>query len=170
MHMETTINRLFEAVRAVRQAASNFVPVVFWMNKDGEVAMVLAANEDGSSDLSGAVRAASEMLREAEGKPEWMAVAVDAYGRIVDRNIEDTPSQAGLLDLRFQSGDEKVVEQLMLFLADPAKETVVYRQVYRYTPVDGWEWDDIEHMVDPILPDKVLMQQIRDSVTAAQAE
>ena len=147
------IPMLFELMRAAREQADSFVPVLFWLNSEGDLAMALAPqNDDG---LPGAVQEAAAVLTDMEGPPLWIGVALDAYGRAAETLPDGSIIPAGSLDQRFTDGDPATVEQLMLFLASPETPAVIpiYRQVYRFTPVDGWEWDDIEEVLDSVLPD-----------------
>ena len=155
---EDMVVHLFTLARAAREASRMFVPIVFWMNQDGEVSMVLAPH-DNDGGLPTAFRGASGMLLEAEGFPVWVAMAVDAYGRLTDADEFEGGERigAGTLDARFWDGDGRVVEQIMIIIASPNDTARVYRQVYRYTPVDGWEWDAEERIIFPVLPDQDLL-------------
>jgi len=145
---------LLEAGRIARERDVAFSPILAWQAVDGTAGFTMVKHHGG-----GLVMAVDEVLgalEEMYGPPAWFSVTVDAYGRIANHETNLDPDD--LRDL-FAAGDWQVVEQLMVLVA--ARGSVgVWRQVYRHTPVDGWEWDEPEYMLNPVLPDNVLVEAL----------
>jgi hypothetical protein len=156
------VNYLFAAAQRARETTAVFVPLLMWMSRDGMGGLTALAHEPGG--LPAAVDAGLDMVEEHYLHPVWFAVVVDAYGRITDPT--DTTVVAEELSDRFVMGDPVVVEQLMLFIAFEG-QVRVWRRVYRNTPVDGWEWDDAELMVNPVLPANGLREVLESHASTA---
>lgn len=155
------VQHLFAAAKATREGASVFSPLLMWMGHDGVGGLTALIHESGG--LPGAVDAGLNMVEEVYGPPAWFSVVVDAYGRVTDPGEEVTAEE---LSDRFVMGDPVIVEQLMLFIAYEG-QVRVWRRVYRNTPVDGWEWDDAELMLQPVLPTSgALMEVLRRHTTS----
>lgn len=140
------VHYLFTAAKATREGTVTFVPLLMWMSRDGTGGLTALTHDDGGLPI--AVDAGLDMVEEHYGQPAWFAVCVDAYGRVTDPR-EDVSAEE--LSDRFVMGDPVVVEQLMLFIAFEGMVRV-WRRVYRKTATDGWEWDDAQLMLDPVLP------------------
>jgi len=142
---------LFAVARSVRESTAVFVPLLLWHGAAGG-GMTMLAHEAGG--LPAAVDAGLDMVNEHYGPPAWFAVCVDAYGRVTD------PAEGGIsaddLSDRFVMGDEHVVEQLMMFIAMDGVR--VWRQVYRNSLTDGWEYSEPEMMLNPIFPNEDLIR------------
>lgn len=150
------MRHLFAAGRAAREVLDPFVPILVWHN-DGDTGMtpLYYAGEVGIAVAAG--DALDTLHGITTGPLVWFAVIVDAYGRITEE-----PDSVAADDLgdRFLLGDTRVVEQLMA-LVGYGGEVRLWRQVYRNTVVDGWEWDDPEWMVNPVLPDNGLLDVLQ---------
>jgi len=98
--------------------------------------------------------AVQRVLVEIPLKPEIIFVINDAYGVRMPINMDDKArayeeaqialGEIGLrvpLSRRFAEGDPRVSEQLTV-TALSAVRSVSIVQVYRWTPVDKWEWDE----------------------------
>jgi len=145
---------LLATARAVRERVDPFVPLLAWQGGDGGSLLVMLPHDpDDPGGLALAVRAALDVLEAERGRAVWFAVVVDAYGRAA--GPADGVAAGDLGDL-FRGGDPGVVEQLMMLMARGGASEV-WRQVYRWTPVDGWEWDDGVERIVPVLPDMDLL-------------
>jgi hypothetical protein len=91
-------------------------------------------------------------LRSTGIRPTSMVIMSDAYYELV-HGVDDAPS-AGSLGERFRQGDPKVKEALNTVILS-SDVSVMVKQVYRWTPVDGWEWDEPEVLYDPDAPGPV---------------
>lgn len=137
---------LLEAGRIARERPEPFAPILAWQSASGEAGFTLVKNYLGG--LPEAVDEVLGALEELYGPPSWFSVTVDAYGRVAGPSSSLEPDD--LRDL-FAAGDWEVVEQLMVLIAAQGSVSV-WRQVYRHTPADGWEWDSAEYMLNPVLP------------------
>jgi hypothetical protein len=125
---------LLVPARAAREHADVFLPIVVWQQTDGgSPLLMMCAPVIGvmGEDISFAF---AEII-ERYGPPVWFAVIADAYAKTAHMEGAEPP-----LAEAFKGGDPAVMEQLVMVFASHAG-IKMYRQVYRYTPVDGWEWD-----------------------------
>ena len=150
----TAAQALFAAGRTVRETSEPFVPVLIWRADDGETGITALTGTTRTGVAGAADRALTDLPAVAGSGPEWFALLIDAYGRIADDN--DSARAEELAD-RFLLGDTAVVEQLIALVAHRGR-LLMWRQVYRHTPADGWEWDDLQWMMHPILPDDGLLE------------
>ena len=148
------VPELLAAAREARERFDNFAPILTWQAEDGTAGFTMVKHSAGG--LPSAVDEVLTALEAMYGPPAWFAVTVDAYGRIADQQHEPNLRPDDLSNL-FAAGDWAVVEQLMLMVARSG-HVGVWRQVYRHTLVDGWEWDDPEYMLNPVLPDNGLLE------------
>lgn len=133
--MEPDRDALLGMARNLREGNETFVPMIAWQPRSGPVVMACVSGDGTIDEVMGQ---ALPKLREDFGDPEWFAVAADTYGRNSDADDQVPP---GSLGEAFQNGDPLVTEQVVLLVAEATGITGV-RQTYRYTPVEGWEWDD----------------------------
>lgn len=138
---------LLETGRELRERMKQMVPTLFWQGDGGTAEYAAVAAQPGG--LSVALDGALTELRSERGRPSWFGVLLDAYGRISTVRSEDHIQPEELPD-RFAAGDIAVVEQLILLIGTEARATA-WRQVYRWTPGDGWEWDEKQYMLEPVL-------------------
>lgn len=148
------VQRMFHAAREAVEASAVFLPMVMWSTEGNEGIVALAGIHGG---VSGALDGALDMVTSMYGELTGFAVLVDAYGRITDAEEGIDPDD--LAD-RFTMGDPGVVEQMMLLVAHEG-EIRVWRQVYRYTPVDGWEWEHPQLMSHAVLPESGLLETVK---------
>jgi hypothetical protein len=70
--------------------------------------------------------------------PKWIAVTIDAYVDLQalkgEREVTKRPREA------FNDGEPGVAECMYVKLSSDDSVLVAY-QPYRWSPVDGWEWD-----------------------------
>jgi hypothetical protein len=137
---------LLETGRALRERMKRMVPTLFWQGDGGQEFAAVAHAEGG---LPSALDAALTGLRAEHGPPAWFGVLLDAYGRISTVRSEEHIQPEELAD-RFAAGDGAVVEQLILLIGTESRVTA-WRQVYRWTPGDGWEWEGPQYMLEPVL-------------------
>lgn len=126
---------LFAPARAAREHTDVFLPIVVWQQVEEESPLLLLCGPVLGTMGEDIAFAFAEIMSRY-GRPVWFAVIADAYARTA--YTEGAPLS---LSEAFGDGDPSVVEQLVLVCA--SREGVrMLRQVYRYTPVDGWEWDE----------------------------
>lgn len=147
--MDSTIAETLALARAIREAATPstpFTPTIIWEPAAGDTVLHLVTRLTGN--IAADLGSVFQQLRETYGDPVWFAIHLDAYAR-------ETPDPAppegrpavGTLESAFKLGDMSIVEQLVTIHIDPAeRELTMIRQVYRYTPVDGWEWNSPQRM------------------------
>ena len=127
---------LLVPVRAVRESVEHFFPIVFWAPPSASVPVMTLVPPVRGTLLDDLPPIIAELLS-VLGPPAWFAVAFDSYA------TNDDSVAAGSLEEAFLGGHPSVVEQIVLAVVS-ADSLDSYRQVYRCTPVDGWEWDDVE--------------------------
>jgi len=143
MFLSEPVEDLLKVVRLLREDQDVFAPMITWQPKAGEpiVAHLTSLTGDTKTDLDQAF----QQLRDMTGAPEWFAVTLDSYAR--DGAPEDLE---GTLEEAFLAGDMQVIEQMVtIFMTPGTGELVMVRQVYRNTPVDGWEWDSPQIVESP---------------------
>lgn len=152
------VQHLFVVGRVTRETLDPFVPCLIWQTADDDTGMTpLYRTPD--TGIGVAVDNALRDLPVALGHPVvWFAVLVDSYGRITT-DTDDHIDADDLTD-RFILGDPAVVEQLMALVAYDG-EVRIWRQVYRHSISDGWEWESPEWMAHPVLPDNGLLDIMR---------
>jgi len=139
--MNPNEDQLFGMARKLREDNDQFIPVVTYQPKGGDAPVIACVTHGGG--LVETMSQALPMLREQFGPAEWFAVTADSYAKVGDTNIEP-----GALAEAFMMGDPGVVEQLVVMIAEEDGRLSTFRQVYRHTPVDGWEWDKPEIFTD----------------------
>lgn len=149
------VDQLLLVARGVRERTDTFTPLITWQPVTGGPAVMTTADE--SDTLTGSFDDSFNRLRKLTGPPDWFAVTLDAYAR--DQEGDQPKPEPGALHEAFTNGDPSVVEQMVVILMDPtAGDLLMARQVYRWTPVDGWEWDEPQ-MVDS--PDDAVCTAVR---------
>jgi hypothetical protein len=136
------VEELLSTVRDMREALPVFRPVVIWQPHDDDPLVVTI--EGSTGNVSTDLNEAFGRVRELAGPPEWFAVALDSYAR--DNDPDGVP---GSLEEAFLNGDMTVVEQVVVIVQSPESGLTMFRQIYRNTPVDGWEWDEPQLVTDP---------------------
>ena len=126
----------------MQQEGGDFSPMVIFVPKLGKPMMAVMAGEGRLPDQLAVLL---EDMRSQLGPAQWIAVTTDAYTKQVE---DPTGFVPGSLEAAFKAGDPHVTEQMMVVLRQRNKPTEVAGQAYRYTPVDGWEWDPPEVMYD----------------------
>lgn len=144
------INQLFTVARNIRQQTDTFPPIVTWQPINGGPAITTSIEE---TDIdAGNFDTTFNRLRKLTGPPDWFAITLDAYAR--EQPHGQPRPEPDTLRHAFLDGDPHVVEQLVIIFKDPDDDDLImFRQVYRYTPVDGWEWDPpqiVDHPDDAI--------------------
>lgn len=143
-----TVEALLYAARNSREehGAENFwAPIIVYTSKtNGEALAMLAADEPVPQQLVVALIQLQQML----GPAAWIAFTGDTYASFIPTEEVSilTPKESrerfGIdLEEEFKKGSERVVEMMMVLLASP-EGIAGGSQQYRYTPVDGWEWDE----------------------------
>jgi hypothetical protein len=147
------VRELLAFARAAKESLDIFLPVMMWRGEDGEGGFAVMPGR--MQELAGAVADLRGTVEHVQGPHMMYAVVVDGYGRT--HHTSDAPVGPGDLGEMFHAGDPVVVEQLMVLTAGRGMQGVrAWRQVYRHTPVDGWEWDAVEYLKRPVLPDTEL--------------
>lgn len=77
------------------------------------------------------------------GEVSWALLHTDSYAREVPEEEDLSNYQRGENERLFLAGSTQVREALQTILLTD-DETVTIQQSYKYTPVDGWEWDEPE--------------------------
>jgi hypothetical protein len=102
------------------------------------------------------VEAAGETL----GLLEWVAVVAEAYMQVYDKNEDETQEDFEarmnkrrdephvLLEPLFKDGDPSVKEAITITGFYPGGQYSI-TGTFRWTPVDGYEWDDPRETNDP---------------------
>ena len=136
MTLDGPVEELLMVARMLREGQDVFAPMITWQPAAGEplVAHLTSLTGDTKADLDQAFG----QLRDMTGAPEWFAVTLDSYAR--DGSPDDF--EAASLEEAFLAGDMKVIEQVVtIFMTPDTGELIMIRQIYRHTPVDGWEWE-----------------------------
>jgi hypothetical protein len=148
---------MLEVARHMRERSNVLTPTLIWTSQDGTSGYTMIPHAVGG--MPDALDQMLTALDDEYGPPAWFAIILDAYGRIADAEHEPDLRPEDLGDL-FTMGDEAVVEQLVLVIAAEDRITS-WRQVYRYTPVDGWEWENPQFMANPVLNQNLMTVVLR---------
>lgn len=144
MFLSEPVEDLLKVVRLLREDQDVFTPMVTWHPEDG--APIVAHLTESTGDTKTDLDTAFQQLRDLTGPPEWFAVTLDSYSR--DGTAEEMEDIS--LEEAFLQGDMRVIEQMVTIFMTPSEgELVMIRQVYRHTPVDGWEWDSPQLVESP---------------------
>ena len=145
MILDDPVEELLLVARMLREDNDIFAPMIIWQPVAGGervVAHLTSITGDTKQDLDEAFK----QLRDVTGAPEWFAVTLDSYARDGDPD----ELEASSLEEAFLQGDMKVVEQMVtIFMTPGTGELVMIRQIYRNTPVDGWEWNEPQVVDSP---------------------
>ena len=144
MILSDPVQELLLVARMMREGQTVFAPMITWQPAAGDplVAHLTSLTGDTKTDLDRAF----QQLRDMTGPPEWFAVTLDSYAR--DGDADDM--EAATLEEAFLQGDMRVVEQMVtIFMTPGTGELVMVRQVYRFLPSDGWEWDSPQVVESP---------------------
>jgi hypothetical protein len=153
MTLDAPLDNILAVARHMRENNDHFIPTIVWQPHNGEsVIATLTPINDNDDDEDGTdLDAVFHELRTVIGDPEWFTISLDAYAR--DDDTPGTPAEPpapGELEAAFAAGDMTVVEELVTIHVEMHSRTLtMYRQIYRYTPVDGWEWEDPEIVESP---------------------
>lgn len=142
----TVVANLLAFAREMRERTDPFPPMVTWQpveaNGGGPFLIVI----DGSTgDTATDLGEAFAHMRDLAGPPEWVAVTLDSYAREHDPSTDPSTLAAA-----FKGGDMSVMEQMVVIVKHVGDDIRMIRQVYRHTPVDGWEWDREEYLDDSL--------------------
>ena len=142
------VQEVFGLARILRERVEPFAPMVVWRAIDGESGLMPLMHKTGElpNAIEGAIR---ELITLFGDRFSWISIVTDAYGRVAHEDEPLKPEELGDL---FVLGDQETVEQLMVVHAIDG-DVRAWRQVYRHTDLDGWEWDDPEWMAQPVLPE-----------------
>lgn len=147
MTLDDPVDELLLVARKMREATDDvFIPAITWQPEAGNpvVAHLTELTGDTKKDLDTAFHA----LRDLTGPPLWFAVTLDCFAR--DGEPDEDEVEAASLEEAFLGGDMRVVEQMVTILMTPANgELIMIRQIYRHTPVDGWEWEPPQIVESP---------------------
>jgi hypothetical protein len=135
---EPTALDLLQPARVTRERVHVFQPMVLYCPRRGKAYM---ASMDAGESLEVMLSALLAEMRASLGPAMWIAVTTDAYAKRAE-TPEDIPTQR--LGEAFADGDPEVIEQMIVVLRHRYKPTEMAAQTYRYTPVDGYEWDEPE--------------------------
>lgn len=136
------VEELLSQIREMRETQDIFRPVVIWQPILGGT--VIATLEGETGDVQADLGEAFDRVRNIAGPPEWFAVALDSYSR--DNDPNGVPES---LEEAFLNGDMSVVEQIVLIVQQAGDDLAMIRQIYRFTPADGWEWEKPQIITDP---------------------
>lgn len=142
------VHHILTAARTAKETLDPFPPILIWTTPDGEAGISPLHHEPGRSLTTTTREILTELPRTLNQPFTWFALIVDGYGRITDTDEDIDPEE---LTDRFILGDPVVVEQLIALVAHDGTISP-WRQVYRNTPIDGWEWDRPEYMPYAVLP------------------
>lgn len=141
------VDTALSMVRELRESVDIFTPTIFW--QPASTVMAVADIPSPTDDFSQNLNIAFEGLRKYVGVPVWFAVVLDAYARDGESPEEEKPAP-GELEAAFNNGAPDVVEQMVsIFFTPEDRDLVMIRQIYRHTPVDGWEWNAPEVVSTP---------------------
>lgn len=135
---DPTALALLHPARVTREAVDEFQPMVLYCPRRGKAYM---ASMDAGESIESMLSKLLAEMRAQLGPAVWIAVTTDAYSKKV-RAPEDVPTRR--LGEAFAEGDPDVIEQMVVVLRHRYKPTEMAAQTYRYTPVDGYEWDEPE--------------------------
>jgi hypothetical protein len=125
------------------------------------IPMIHARQEGGPDVIFGLVGAPPGQLWEAIQlalrstgiRPTSLVIMCDAFYESVEG--EGVPDYTlGSLAHRFSKGDPNVKEAINTVVLS-SDISVLVNQVYRWTPVDGWEWEEANVHYDPDAPGPV---------------
>lgn len=132
---------LLAPARTTREAIgadAEFAPMVLFAPRRGQAMMAVLDGEGRLHDLVADVLAD---MRARLGPPLWIAVTTDAYVKPMSAPETYEP---GKLAEAFANGDPEVTEQMVVILRRRGEPLEVASQPYRFSMVDGWEWDQAE--------------------------
>ncbi len=88
------------------------------------------------------------------GKMQWMTLSCDTYVQKLERLSDDeTREEAearrykGYLGEHFKNGAADVYEAIITTGCAVGGEQIMVTHIYRYTPVDGYEWENADYTV-----------------------
>jgi hypothetical protein len=141
------LKALIDTARSTKEKSDGFAPMVVYSPraKGTPGAMGVLADDGPIADqLYNALR----QLYPAFGAAEWIAVTSDTWGMHKDASeVVGKDYKHGDLEKEFNAGNPKVVEMMLVMLANDEGISVA-SQNYRWTPADGWEWDEPNYMMD----------------------
>lgn len=138
-----TLSSLLSVGRLTREHVEDFDPTVVYAPEDSEQAMIAVL--EGADSVQDALRSLLAEMRETLGPPAWIALTLDSYAKAI--TDPDWLAQVGHLQEAFEGGDPQVTEQLVVMVVDAKRHVEAVSQTYRYTPVEGWEWDSPDYSV-----------------------
>lgn len=139
-----TAQDLLDAARPAREAVEEFVAMLTYAPVGGSPVAALVEHKT-PSQLGPMLANMLQIMHDKAGPADWVAFTSDTYVIIGDPS---TFGMAGGLEGAFSSGDPRVFEQMSVVLVDREGGFDACTQRYRYTPVDGWEWDSPENHDD----------------------
>lgn len=129
-----------------------FVPVVMLEESDDNIVIyVLVGVPTGRM-----YDAVTAIVSRHESVPKSICICVDAY--IDSDEFKDVSDPEELkrriatrvpLEKRFLDGDPAVKESIHTVVMTPDSDLVI-NQPYKWTPVDGWEWDEMNVIEDSV--------------------
>jgi hypothetical protein len=134
--MDDRMTGLLGMVRSMREHFDPLPPVALWRQVGGEHFNIAILPGDAHE---GTIAEQCADLRRLAAPTEWFALVMDTYAR--DGGRDDAPPDMAALEEAFLAGDPAVVEQVVTILWPKEERPAMAWQVYRWTPVDGWEWD-----------------------------
>lgn len=144
-----SVDGLLHAARESRMAQEHgdvWVPIVVYASEKGEALGLLGATAPVPQQLIQAL----VQMHDVMGHADWIAFTGDTYATYLEAKDESDAMkrmrsmQGRRLAREFKEGSPDVIEVMVVMLASP-KDIQTGYQSYRYTPVDGWEWDEPEY-------------------------
>ncbi len=142
------VEQILTLARDLKKRTEVFSPIIVWQCLDETADAVIAGLQNLTDSITDDLNTAFQHLRKVAGPPDWFAVILDSYAR--DQEVGDDKPSAGELAAAFKEGDPKVVEQMVTIFMEPrSQELTMIRQVYRYLPSEGWEFDPPQWIDSP---------------------
>lgn len=153
--------RLMASARARLHSAGSIPPTITYCSEMGQVAELAAyCSGDEPVPIEQAVSEGLMALWDHLGPAAWVSVVADTYVREREPTPAAREKYASLADA-FAGGDPSVCEQLVLVCATRDGEQTGIRQVYRFLPSEGWEFDPIKDWT----PDDEVAAELRTFLT-----
>lgn len=136
MSGEPSLDALLARARATQKQGDQYVSHVFYVARKGTQIQAHFQNAS-NGEMVPALIGLLDMLQMGFGAPAWIGYTTDAYA--FTGEWDDRPDN---LAEAFANGDMRVYEELYALVVGLDGTFKAACQKFRWTPVDGWEWDE----------------------------
>jgi hypothetical protein len=144
--VKPTALQLLSAARDTRELVDDFAATVTYCPVVGKPTVALLHPEE-PGQIATVVTDALRHIRREAGPASWIAFTADAYVILSTATVASEIRPGSLASL-FAAGDPRVREQMSVLVVYSDGTIEAASQTYRWTPTDGWEWDEPMSIVE----------------------